>query len=422
MKLPFSGRLKSKRLLVLAFAVVLAGLGFSTSQAACLSNDNSNDIMECGFTSAADFATKATANAPGDLDNVYSHYGLTPSEYSRFASSAKAGKVSTNGDVTVGGKVVATGAKSLGRNAKSASTPVSIDNVTYHESNIGNVTTRDNDVTVLFDDEDTVEFVVMNICGNPIKVTPNKPEEPEEPEEPAVEVTKTVGGVETKRVALNTNFTYTITVKNTGNVDLKEVTLTDTPDDSITLVSAEDGTITDNTWEYTLETLAVGKSETFKLTAKVTEYVSGNLKNTVCVATPTIPDEDPADCDDAFVTVPQPEKIEVCEIATGKIITINEADRDNTKHADKDSVKCKIEVCDLTTKNIVTISRERFEANRDRYTEDKTRCEKTTTPPTTLPSTGTGEIVAGMMGAGSLAGAGYYWRASRREIIRRILG
>lgn len=415
----FSGLLKSKRLLITALAVAIAGFGFSTTQAACLSNDTANDIIECGFTSASDFTAKARANKPGDLDNIFSHYGLAPSDYGRFASSAKAGKVSTNGNVTVDGKVVGTGAKSLGRKAKTKSTPVVIDGVTYHESNIGDVTTMDNDVTVLFDADGRVQIVIMNICGNPIRITQK------ETPKPGVEITKTVGGVEKKTVNLNTNYTYTVVVKNTGNVDLKDVVLTDTPQTGVTLVSSEVGTITNNVWKHTLSLLKVGESKEFTLTAKVVNYKSGDLKNTVCVETPTIPGTNPDDCDDAYVNVPEAKKIQVCDIASGKIITIDEADKDKEVYAPVDSEKCKIKVCDLNTKTVVTIQKETYESDKSRYTEDLTKCNPVTPTPTPtpeLPSTGPGEVLMGMVGAGSVAGAGYYWRASRREIIKKILG
>lgn len=415
----FSKLTNIKHLVIVAVMVVVAGFGFSTAHAACLSNDKANDIIECGFTNAADFAKKAKVNAsPGnDLDNIFSHYGLTPSEYDRFASSAKAGKVSTNGNVTVNGKVVGTNAKSLGRKAKTKSTPVTIDGKTYHESNIGDVTTVDNDVTVLFDSAGQVEFIVMNICGNPIRVT-----QKEKPA-PAVTITKTVDGQKQKTVNVNTNFTYKIVVENTGNVDLKDVVVTDTPEAGVTLVSKQVGTITNNVWKHTLATLKVGEKKEFTLTAKIPTYKSGTIKNTVCVETPTIPGTNPDDCDDATVDVPEPKTVRVCEISTGNIITVDESKQHDSNYAPEGSEKCKIKVCDTSNNTVVTIDKSVYEADKERYTTDLERCNTPVTPPTKeIPSTGPTEIVMGMMGAGSLAGAGYYWRASRREMIKKILG
>lgn len=407
-------RLKSA--LVAFAAVLVAGIGVvATTQASCLSNDKANDIIECGFTTPADFAAKAKANAPGDLDTIFSHYGLSPSEYGTFAASAKAGKVSTNGNVTVDGKVVGTSAKSLGRKAKTKSTPMTIGGKTYHESSIGDVTTMDNDVTVLFDADGRVKIVIMNICGNPIRVSQK------EKSAPAVDVTKTVDGEEKKTVNLDTEYSYVLNVKNTGNVELKDIAITDTPQSGITLVSSPVGSISNNTWKYTLPTLAVGESKEFKLTAKVVKYVSGDLKNTVCVDTPAI-SGGPDDCDDAYVNVPEPKKVQVCDIKSSKIITVDEADQNKDGYAPVDSEKCKIKVCDLDTKTVVTIQREAYNANKTRYTEDLAKCEPVTPTPTpTLPDTGPAETIASLAGVSSLAGAGYYWRASRRSLIESSL-
>ena len=413
-------RMKGVFIALAALLVTGFGVAITAQAATCLSNDKANDIMECGFSSRSEFVQKAKANAPGDLDNIFSHYGLTPSEYDRFGSEAKAGKVSTNGNVTVDGKVIGTGAKSLGRKAKAKSSPVVIDGVTYHESNIGDVTTMDNDVTVLMDADGRAKIIIMNICGNPIRVT-----QKEQPA-PAISIVKSVNNNRTNTIVnLNEEFNYQVTVKNTGNVDLKDVKVTDTPQEGITLVSSATGTITNNTWTHTIPTLAVGKEETFTLKAKVPAYKSGNLKNTACVDTPTIPGG-PDGCSEVLIGVPEPRNVQVCDTTTGQVITVKESERNNPNYAPADSPKCAdIKVCDLDTKTIVTIKKDVYESNKTRYTTDESKCQPapTPTPPTTptLPSTGPAETLASLFGLSSVAGAGYYWRASRRALIDRSL-
>ncbi len=61
-------------------------------------------------------------------------------------------------------------------------------------------------------------------------------------------------------------------------------------------------------------------------------------------------------------------KIEVCELATKKIITINEKDFDASKHS-KNLNDCKeevknIKVCELSTKKIITIDEKSFDATK----------------------------------------------------------
>lgn len=71
-----------------------------------------------------------------------------------------------------------------------------------------------------------------------------------------------------------------------------------------------------------------------------------------------------------------PVKIQVCELSTKKVITINEADFDATKHS-KDLNDCKapgeIIVCDLTTKEVITIKEDQFDASK--HSKDLNDCK-----------------------------------------------
>jgi len=85
--------------------------------------------------------------------------------------------------------------------------------------------------------------------------------------------------------------------------------------------------------------------------------------------------------DDATVTVkkecvPEVVKITVCELATKKIVTINEKDFDAKKYS-KNLEDCKtpvkITVCELATKKIVTINEKDFDAKK--YSKDLNDCK-----------------------------------------------
>ena len=142
-------------------------------------------------------------------------------------------------------------------------------------------------------------------CSKNVTFTP-----PTTPKTPGVKIEKSVAK---SQVAVGENYNYTLKVTNTGEVDLANVKVTDTPKDgsNIQLVDANGvGTITDNTWNYTIATLKVGESKSFTLTAKVTKYTEGSLVNTACVNAPEVNPSEPNkqdDCDDATVTVPKPE-------------------------------------------------------------------------------------------------------------------
>ena len=236
---------------------------------------------------------------------------------------------------------------------------------------------------------------------------------------PRIDVEKTVNGTDFVRVNINVQFSYQITVKNTGDVALTNVAVADTVQPGVTFVSASAGTVTASTWNHTIATLAVGQSASFTITATVPAYKAGQIKNTVCVNAPEVNPGSTAadDCDDATVEVVPPNMVEVCDPSTGTIITVPEDKKGN--YLPKDDPKCEsIKVCDLTTKQIVTIKKSDFVTGR--HTTDLSRCQPApVTTPTTpvvteLPRTGA-EVVAKLVGAVSLAAGAAYYLVSRRN-------
>ena len=196
--------------------------------------------------------------------------------------------------------------------------------------------------------------------------------EPPTPASPSVTIDKKVDGVDLKTVNVNQEFTYQLVVKNTGNVVLNNVLVTDPAPTGVTMIKASQGTIAANKWSHTVPSLAIGQSVSYTITAKVPAYVAGQLKNNACVDTPTIPGTNPDDCDDAVVELPVPE-IKVCELSTFKLITIKEPDFNATLHS-KNLADCNsILVCDLTSNTLITIRETAFDASK--HTKDLTQCE-----------------------------------------------
>lgn len=213
---------------------------------------------------------------------------------------------------------------------------------------------------------------------------PVAPPTPPAPETPGVKITKLVEGVKYTRVNVNVEYSYQIAVTNTGNKDLTNAVVTDTPEDGITLVSAEQGTIADNTWTHTIPTLRQGETLNFTLKAKVPEYLAGRITNTVCVDTPDIP-SNPDDCDEADVDVPKPEKVVVCNPDTGEIITVEKADEDS--YVPVGSPEC----------------------------EEKETPKTPESAPEELPETGPTETMMQILGITSLVGASAYYLTSGRQ-------
>lgn len=202
-------------------------------------------------------------------------------------------------------------------------------------------------------------------CTLPVTVKPA--------DKPGINITKTVNGGEHATVPVGQTFTYQIVVTNTGNIALKDAVVTDIAPREVTLVSASAGTVSGQTWTYTIPTLAVKESMTFTITAKYTAYSDGTHKNTVCVETPTIPGN-PDDCDEATTS-------------TGEKIT----------------------VCDTNTNETITIDRSEFDSSH--MTTDQSKCEVTE-----LPETGIADLLNGGIGLSGLVGATYYYVNSRRSL------
>lgn len=252
-------------------------------------------------------------------------------------------------------------------------------NNTFSTQTVGKYTVE-SFVTVTVNGTD--KTVTSAACKGAFEVT-EKPVEAK----PGVDITKKVDGVEHKKVAVNQAFTYQIVVRNTGNVDLKNVTVTDNAPAHVQFISTDKGTIKDNKWSYVIPELKVGASASFAIKAKVITEVEGIIKNTACVDATEITGA-PDDCDDATVEVP----------------------------TTKPPVDTDMKVCDVETKTIITIKKSEF--NENKHTEDLSKCAQTPTPeaPTELPTTGLSEGVMAFVGLGSLVASLGYYIASRRAL------
>jgi len=230
---------------------------------------------------------------------------------------------------------------------------------------------------------------------------------------PNIKVTKLVEGVKYKLVGVNVEYEYELAVTNTGDINLTNVVVTDTPDKGVTLVSGNVGTVSNNVWTYTIPSLSVGETKNFTLKAKVPQAMAGRINNTVCVNAPEVPGN-PDDCDNAEVEVKQ---VPVCNPATGQIIQVDESEV--SKYEPVDSPKCKeVQVCNPETGEIITVKK----SEADKYEDvNSAKCKETpvtpTTPttPTELPQTGMADVVVKLAGVTSLAGAGSYYLLSRRS-------
>lgn len=441
-------------------------------------------VIYCGTMSVSEARNKYDKGA-----KIFQAMGISKNEIS---GTFKKGVVYQNGNVTVGGKVVAKNAKTAIRNMSGGNKIPGTNAAIYSTSRMGSAQAA----LVKFDQFGRFEFAIMTPCGNPVTATPTQPKPVakcdslqvtplensrtkftfkanatvkngakiksytyvvtkngktvlnettnkasytytandsgkytvrlkvnttigdgitgancvksftvEEETNPSVKIEKFVGPSLEKHYTTDVNavYDYTLKVTNTGNIQLKDAVVTDTPEEGIELVSAEVGEIKDNVWTTTV-TLAPGESKTFILKAKVPEYKDGSIVNTVCVDATEVPGK-PDDCDSATVEVPEPTYTLVCDPETGDIITVKEEDAGN--YLPKDSEKCKEapEMCPIEGKEDLPADSE----------DCKEVPENPKAGPVELPETGPAETAMQLVGAMSIVGASSYYIASRRQ-------
>lgn len=173
---------KTKGLLALvltASALLLVVAGLHKSGASFVQDCKSNSIIVCGVPTSDAFISDVRGDSDGhgnhDLQGVYQDFGLVPSDYDQFVTSARPGMAFQNGTIVVDGQTVATDAWSIGRTRFSYTTPITIGGHTYYKAHDTQVLLQNLPVMVMFNGKGQMQFAVMNACGNPVtgqKVTP----------------------------------------------------------------------------------------------------------------------------------------------------------------------------------------------------------------------------------------------------------
>jgi len=156
-------------------AVVVSGIalfGFLTTNSEALPKDcDDNAITKCGSMDYKDLASDYKANK-SELSKVYGHYGLSESDILNAGSKAQMGRVYKDGRVTVGSKVVATNAYSIGRHNMSGSSKISIGGKTYYERKTSTSFAADYIVAFVFlDANGDFRAAILTSCGNPVRAT-----------------------------------------------------------------------------------------------------------------------------------------------------------------------------------------------------------------------------------------------------------
>lgn len=166
--------MKKLLLSLLAFALIFIG-GIAVVKArsapAYAADCDANAIVWCGTKNQTALKDAYKTNTTKDLPAVYSHYGISANMVNN--QTAKVGSVTKSGDVILNGKVIATGARSVGRHNIAGSTKVVIAGKTYYERSTS-VSFVANSIPALIFTDANGKFIaaVLESCGNPVKATP----------------------------------------------------------------------------------------------------------------------------------------------------------------------------------------------------------------------------------------------------------
>lgn len=267
-----------KRILTMVFGVILTlfsamSLSFLPVNAAIPRDKDSNAIMYGGAETKAEL----TANTKGDIVNIYSHYGINKADFGSLVE----GVVYKDGRITAGGKLVATGAISTGRQPiGSNSTPVTAGGVKIYERPT-NTSFRSASIPAFIKmNNGRFQYAIIKSCGNPTKGTPTPvPPTPT----PKIAISKTVSK---SVVDVNEQFTYTIRVRNTGPVDIQNAGVYDKAPAGVEFVpnSGTAGTTVSKTeFKTTIALLKKNEVKQFSFKAKFPGYVAKPVVNKACV-------------------------------------------------------------------------------------------------------------------------------------------
>lgn len=289
---------------------------------------DSNAVLFCGAYSTSELKTKYRKNQGGDTKAIFSHFGMK-SESS--LNGMVNGRVTKSGDIYAGSKKVATGAVTAGRH-KMGSDEVKVPGANaWMRPPSRSFRSSSLDAFVKLNSRGEFVYGVIKSCGNPVqaqnkfKFPPKeKPQPKPAPKKPGLDIEKDVrvlGDSDWEQhVAADPDaeVQYRITIKNTGETDLKNVEVQDSLPSGVSFEDVDldtapsgsgvDATISDLVGSgVELGTLPKGEVREIRFVVAVGSDVDAcdvPMRNVASADADDVPEVD----DDALVTVCQPEE------------------------------------------------------------------------------------------------------------------
>ncbi len=172
--------------ILLSLVIVVAAVAFGGQVRAAARDCDANAIMWCGAYGKTEWAYKVVGgdghNPAANIQAIYKAYGVSVDEM----KVAVDGTVTKDGKVIVGGKTVATGAKSIGRQYMPGSTKEN--GVWIRPTSVSFKSDLD---AFVYMKNGKFEWAVVKSCGNAVTATPVITPKPVTPAQPVPTPTPT---------------------------------------------------------------------------------------------------------------------------------------------------------------------------------------------------------------------------------------
>jgi uncharacterized repeat protein (TIGR01451 family) len=155
-------------------AAVLGGAGLVVTGTAHAADCDSNAVVYCGGSTSTLINKCKNSSQAASIRHIWDYFGIGNCA-SNLTSHDVACTIYRNGNVTVGGEVVATGAITAGRQPMPGSRTV-VHQGTRFYVRPPSVSFRSNALSaVCYMNNGVFQYGIMHDCGNPFKATPKKP-------------------------------------------------------------------------------------------------------------------------------------------------------------------------------------------------------------------------------------------------------
>lgn len=218
---------------ILIFAILGFGLlNAHQAHAASGVNCDNNAVVFCGTSSVDNLISKFNNgdghNSASSIHHIYSWFGISSSDVQSMATSAQVGSVTSSGDVSVDGHLVATNALTGGRQNIAGSSEQNSQGTIFF-TRPPSVSFLSNSLSAFVVMRDGVfQFAILTSCGNPVTAHPVT--KPTKPPTPAPTPTPVVTKSSPQTVCSgNTSNTNSGTASQGGNCSTNTTTVVQSP-------------------------------------------------------------------------------------------------------------------------------------------------------------------------------------------------